>query len=158
MENTVEENVKEDIFLIPISGDIINLDDVPDEVFSKRMMGDGFAIKPENGQVFSPVDGTVVGVFPTKHAIAIRSNFDVEILIHFGMDTVNLNGEGFTVYVKEGSSIKAGDKLLKVDLNEVKDKVPSLITPIIFTNLNGKSFSYTIGKVIAKEKNIVIIK
>ncbi|WP_434284076.1 PTS sugar transporter subunit IIA [Clostridium botulinum] len=152
-----QENLNE-VFVSPISGEIISLDDVPDEVFSQRMMGDGFAIQPENGEVFSPVDGTITAVFPTKHAISIKSESGVEILVHFGLDTVNLNGEGFQVYVEEGNQVKAGDMLLKVNIEEIKDKVPSLIVPIIFMDLNGKSFNYNTGKVTAKEPNIITLK
>ncbi|KRU30181.1 subunit EIIA of glucoside-specific PTS system [Clostridium sporogenes] len=152
-----QENLNE-VFVSPISGEIISLDDVPDEVFSQRMMGDGFAIQPENGDVFSPVDGTITAVFPTKHAISIKSKSRVEILIHFGLDTVNLNGEGFQVYVEEGSVVKAGEILLKVNIEEIKNKVPSVVVPIIFMELNGKSFSYNIGKVAAKEQNVITLK
>ncbi|UJA32432.1 PTS sugar transporter subunit IIA [Clostridium sporogenes] len=152
-----QENLNE-VFVSPISGEIISLDDVPDEVFSQRMMGDGFAIQPEDGEVFSPVDGTITAVFPTKHAISIKSNYGVEILIHFGLDTVNLNGEGFQVYVEEGSVVKAGEILLKVNIEEIKNKVPSVVVPIIFMELNGKSFSYNIGKVGAKEQDVITLK
>lgn len=153
-----QEEIKEEGFIIPVSGKIISLDDVADKVFSERMMGDGFAIEPENGEVFSPVDGIITAVFPTKHAISIKSNYGVEILIHFGLDTVKLNGEGFEVYVEQGSSVNAGDKLLKVNLDEIRDKVPSLVVPIVFIELNGKSFSYNAGKVTAKEKNAIILE
>ncbi|MBU3182338.1 PTS sugar transporter subunit IIA [Clostridium psychrophilum] len=149
---------KSEIFIIPISGEIINLDDVADEVFSQRMMGDGFAIEPENGVLFSPVDGIITSVFPTKHAITIRSNCGVDILIHFGLDTVNLKGEGFNVYVEQGNSVSAGDKLLEVNIEEIKDKVPSIVVLIVFIELNGKKFSYNLGQVKAKDKNVVIIK
>ncbi|MBU3160278.1 PTS glucose transporter subunit IIA [Clostridium frigoris] len=149
---------KSETFIIPISGEVISLEDVADEVFSQRMMGDGFAIEPENGDLFSPVDGVITSVFPTKHAISIKSNNGVDILIHFGLDTVNLKGEGFDVYVEQGDLVKAGDRLLKVNIEEIKDKVPSIVVLIVFIELNGKSFSYNLGKVKAKDKNVIIIK
>lgn len=153
-----ENQVKSNDFLIPVSGQLISLDQVPDEVFSQKMMGDGFAIDPENGEVFSPVDGLVTGVFPTKHAISLKDNSGVEILIHFGLDTVNLNGKGFTTYVEEGSIVKAGDLLLKADIDEIKDKVPSIIMPVIFVNLNGKTFKYNTGKVMSKQNGVVTLQ
>lgn len=122
-------------FIMPVKGKIIPLKEVPDEVFSKGMMGDGFAILPEDGQFVSPVNGEVMSVFPTKHAIGIKSDSGVEILIHVGIDTVTLKGEGFTTHVKEGETIKKGDHLLTVDLSSVRRGVPSLATPVIFTNL-----------------------
>jgi len=151
----VKEN---DTFIIPISGEIISLDNVADEVFSQKMMGDGFAIEPENGDLYSPIDGIITSVFPTKHAITIRSNSGVDILIHFGLDTVNLKGEGFKTYVKQGDSVSAGDKLLEVNIEEIRTKVPSIVVLIIFIELNGKKFSYNALKVKAKDKNVVIIK
>lgn len=98
-------------------------------------MGDGFAIEPTEGTVVSPVNGEIVNVFPTKHAIGIQSEGGKEILIHFGIDTVKLNGEGFETLVAQGDKVKQGQPLLKVDLAFVKDNAPSIITPIIFTNL-----------------------
>lgn len=122
-------------FVMPIEGDIIPITEVPDQVFSQKMMGDGFAIVPSKGSVVSPVDGEVMNVFPTKHAIGIKSKQGYEILIHVGMDTVNLKGEGFTVLIKEGEKITKGQEILKFDLDFIKKSAPSTITPIIFTNL-----------------------
>lgn len=152
------EQQQEDDFIVPVSGEIIDLDHVPDEAFSQRLMGDGFAIQPENGGVFSPVDGVITTVVPSKHACSIKSNSGIEFLIHFGVDTVKLKGEGFEVYVKEGSEVKAGDLILKVNLEQIKDKVPSVAVSVIFIELNGKSFSYKTGKAAAKEKDAVTIQ
>nr|WP_246092829.1 PTS glucose transporter subunit IIA [Terrilactibacillus laevilacticus] len=123
-------------FSSPLKGNLLNLEEVPDQVFSQKMMGEGFAIDPKNGIVISPINGKVTSVFPTKHAIGLLSDDGLEILIHIGIDTVNLKGEGFTVYVKEGEYITLGDILITFDLEGIKDKVPSVITPIIFTNLS----------------------
>ena len=122
----------------PITGELLPISEVPDPVFSQKMMGDGFAIKPTEGRVYSPVSGKVLNVFPTKHAVALESKDGLEILIHFGMDTVTLKGEGFTAHVSEGDKVSANDLLLSVDLDVVSPQVPSLITPVIFTNLDGK--------------------
>ncbi len=121
--------------LQPLEGEIVPLEDVPDPVFSQRMIGDGFAIKPTNGTVVAPVDGEVISVFPTKHAVSLKSTNGREILIHVGLETVGLNGEGFTSFVSDGQSVKKGQKLLEVDFELIKEKVPSIITPVIFTNL-----------------------
>lgn len=124
---------------IPITGNLMPITEVPDPVFSQKMMGDGFAIEPTDGKVYSPVHGKVVTVFPTKHAIGLLSDEGEEILIHFGMDTVSLNGEGFKTHVKEGAKVTPSDLLLTVDLEAVRPKVPSLVTPIVFTNLTDKN-------------------
>ena len=123
------------IILQPLEGEVVPLDVVPDPVFSQKMIGDGFAVKPTNGTVVSPVDGEVISVFPTKHAVSLKSTGGREILIHVGLETVGLNGEGFTSFVSDGQSVKKGQKLLEVDFESIKDKVPSIITPVIFTNL-----------------------
>ena len=125
----------ESTILQPLEGEIVPLDVVPDPVFSQKMIGDGFAINPTNGSVVSPVDGEVISVFPTKHAVSIKSKGGREILIHVGLETVSLNGEGFTAFVKDGQVVQKGQKLLEADFQSIKDKVPSIITPVIFTNL-----------------------
>ncbi|HDX9578203.1 TPA: PTS transporter subunit IIABC [Bacillus pseudomycoides] len=134
----VEEPVQKDtneVITIPIEGKILPITEVPDQVFSGKMMGDGFAIEPTEGTVVSPVNGEIVNVFPTKHAIGIQSEGGKEILIHFGIDTVKLNGEGFEALVSQGDKVALGQPLLKVDIAFVKENVPSIITPIVFTNL-----------------------
>lgn len=137
-DNTKKVNLAkgEDLFVSPLSGKVLELKDVPDEVFSNKMMGDGFAIEPVSGKVVSPVNGKITTLFPTKHAIGIVSDTGREILIHFGIDTVNLKGEGFESFVKQGDTVKAGQLILSVDLNKVKETAPSIITPVIFTNLS----------------------
>ncbi|MBD1383294.1 glucose-specific PTS transporter subunit IIBC [Metabacillus arenae] len=131
----LQNDVSEESFTAPLTGEIHSITEVPDQVFSGKMMGDGFAITPTEGTVVSPVNGKILNVFPTKHAIGMQSNNGREILIHFGIDTVNLKGEGFKAFVKEGDEVKQGQKLLEVDLDFVKDKAPSVMTPIVFTNL-----------------------
>lgn len=121
----------------PLAGEIVPLSDVPDQVFSQKMMGDGFAVMPTEGTVVSPVDGKIINVFPTKHAIGIQSAGGREILIHVGIDTVKLNGEGFEALVKEGDEVKKGQPILRVDLDYVKNNAPSIVTPVIFTNLQA---------------------
>lgn len=123
---------------MPITGHLIPVAEVPDEAFSSGIMGPGFGIHPTDGTVYAPFDGRVVMIFPTKHAIGLKSDTGVEILIHVGLDTVKLNGEGFEMIVSEGQLIQRGDPLLKVDFKKIKDKVPSIVTPIVFTNLIGR--------------------
>lgn len=147
-------------FVAPLTGTIVSLLDTKDPVFSEGLMGDGFAIEPSSNVVISPVDGTLVTLFNTKHAIGITADTGHEILIHVGMDTVALKGEGFTAFLQQGDRVKKGQKILEFDLEEMKKKVPSMITPIVFTNLKDEE------KVIAKigekvkigQKNIVEIR
>lgn len=124
----------------PIEGTIVDLSKVPDQVFSQKMVGDGFAIVPASGEIVSPVDGVITTIFPTKHAIGITSKSNLEILIHIGVDTVSLNGEGFEAFVETGDEVKAGTKLLQVNFDEIKDKVPSIISPVVFTNLQENQY------------------
>ncbi len=125
----------------PMKGIVKPIEEAPDKVFSEKMMGDGCCIEPEDGLVVAPIDGVVNTIFPTKHMIGITSKKGLEIIIHVGMDTVSLQGEGFTVLVNEGDKIKVGDELLRVDIEKVKDKVPSLVTPIVITNLGKKGIN-----------------
>jgi PTS system D-glucosamine-specific IIC component len=157
---TPEAAANDDTFVAPIDGKILELKDVPDQVFSQKMMGDGFAIEPKNGKVVSPVNGTITTIFPTKHAIGITSDSGLEVLVHFGIDTVNLKGEGFEALVQQGDKVKVGQAILNVDLEQIKDKVPSVITPVIFTNLSeGQEVNIKVGTVVKHgENNIVTIK
>ncbi len=126
----------------PLAGTVLRMEDVPDPAFSQKMMGDGFAIEPTDGNVYSPIDAEVALVFEaTGHALGLKTTDGMEILIHFGIDTVNLQGEGFAPQVKAGDQVKTGDLLLTVDLETVKAKAPSVVTPVIFTNLAGKELA-----------------
>ncbi len=125
-------------FISPIKGKVIELSEIEDQVFGSGMMGKGFAIVPESGDVYAPVSGTIAALFPTKHAVGIKSDDGLEVLIHFGMDTVTLNGEGFKSFVKQGDKVKTGDKLLSIDLESVRTKVPSIETPIVFPEFQGE--------------------
>ena len=133
----------------PITGKLISLSEIPDPVFSQGMMGTGFGIEPTEGKVVSPVNGKVISVFPTKHAVTLQAEDGTEILIHFGLDTTLLKGEGFTSHVADGQAVKAGDMLLTVDIEAIKDKVPSLSTPVVFPSLKeGKEI------IISKNGNV----
>ncbi|MCM3694317.1 glucose-specific PTS transporter subunit IIBC [Neobacillus niacini] len=122
-------------FMAPLKGELKPITEVPDQVFAGRMMGDGFAIVPVEGTIVSPVNGKIVNLFPTKHAIGILSDTGREILIHVGIDTVNLKGQGFETLVAENDIVEQGQPLLKVDLDYIKEHATSTITPIVFTNL-----------------------
>lgn len=122
---------------------MIPLEQVPDPVFSQKMMGEGVAIMPTGGDVVAPIDGTVVLISKTKHAIGIRTKDDTEVLIHVGLETVTLKGEGFTVFVNEGDVVSTGQKLMTVDWDFIKDKVPSIITPVVITNSAERTVEYT---------------
>lgn len=121
-------------FVAPMTGRVLDLDDVSDKVFSDRLMGDGFAIELTESEVVSPVDGVVEMTYPSKHAFGIKASSGEEILIHLGMDTVELNGEGFESFVETNDRVKKGQLLCKIDLDYVKDQGKSLVSPVIFTS------------------------
>lgn len=129
-------------FIYPIKGETVSLGDVPDQVFSEKMMGEGFAIIPSEGKVVAPADGEIVSFFPTKHAIGFMSVGGTEILIHVGIDTVKLNGEGFEAHVTSGQAVKQGELLLTFDLNYIKQHAASAITPVIFTNTSEEDLKH----------------
>lgn len=133
--NNKSEGVKVDTIYSPIKGKIVKLKDVLDEAFSSGAVGKGIAIEPsEEGKVFAPFDGIIETAFPTKHAIGLTSDKGVELLIHIGMDTVKLNGEHFISHIEEGQKIKKGDLLMEFDVEGIKGKGYSAITPIVITN------------------------
>lgn len=125
----------------PMAGEVKPISEVPDPVFAEKMMGDGFCIFPTEGRVVSPVAGEVVNLFPTLHAVGIATPDGIEVLVHVGIDTVKLQGEGFRALVRQGDKVSAGQPLLEVDLAAVGPKVPSLATPIVFTNLENREWS-----------------
>ena len=112
---------------VHVSGRLISLEEVPDPVFSKKMMGDGTAIEPSEGKIVSPVREEVALMFPAKHAIGLKAENGTEILVHVGLDTVSMNGEGFTIHVTEADKVEIGDRLVTFDLQLVKGKAKALL-------------------------------
>jgi len=112
-----------DNLVSPMTGNVVKMEDVPDDMFSQKMLGDGIAIEPAEGTVVAPLDGEIIQFFPTKHAVGIRGNSGLEVLIHIGLETVALNGEGFEGYVQQGDKVRAGDKLISFDLDLKKKRI-----------------------------------
>lgn len=123
----------------PGSGTAIALDDVPDPMFAGRSLGDGFALMPVDGRITSPVEGEVVTVAETGHAVGLRTPRGAEVLVHVGIDTVTLRGDGFDVHVAVGDRVRVGDPLVTVDLVAVAARVPSMASPVVL--LNGDAFA-----------------
>ena len=118
-------------------GKVINIEDVKDPVFSQKMMGDGFAVEPENGHIVSPVAGKVTSVFPTKHALGLVTDNGLEVLVHIGLDTVSLEGKPFEVKVTEGQTVAAGDLLVEADLDAIREAGRETSTIVVFTNADA---------------------
>ena len=144
--NELEENISdaaqdkpekqaEIIIYSPITGQAADITAAPDEAFAQKMMGDGAVVTPKEPYVYAPIDGTVTFVFDTKHAIGFETDSGISLLIHVGIDTVKLNGVGFTVVVENGQRVKAGDLLMELDLAYLKEHAPSIVTPVVCTEL-----------------------
>ncbi|PHM29861.1 N-acetylglucosamine-specific PTS transporter subunit IIBC [Xenorhabdus budapestensis] len=142
--------------MAPVTGELVKLEDVPDEAFSSKLVGDGIAIKPTSNTVFSPISGTVVKVFDTSHALCIEADNGVEVIIHIGIDTVSLQGEGFERLVEEGVRVKVGEPLLKLDLEYLNAHAKSMISPIVISNIDDYAGVSIMAEshVIAKESNL----
>ncbi|WP_338970205.1 PTS glucose transporter subunit IIA [Spiroplasma endosymbiont of Labia minor] len=151
---------KEVEIFAPCDGQVIDLEQVEDEVFSEKMLGDGFAFDPDNGNFVSPMDGKLITVFPSGHAYGIKHKSGVECLLHIGLDTVSLNGEGFDIKVSQNEIVKHGDKLVNIDFKTVKSKVPSMKTPLIFTEdaLGGKKINIVKKGPVKQGELVAIIK
>ncbi|KAE9565279.1 hypothetical protein ATN96_04325 [Companilactobacillus paralimentarius] len=133
-ETVEKEKVTPETIISPIKGSTVPLSDVKDDVFASEALGKGVAILPDEGKVYSPVDGTITVVFPTKHAIGINSKNGAELLIHIGMDTVQLEGKGFTSHVEQGQEVHQGELLTEFDVDGITNQGYDVTTPIIVTN------------------------
>lgn len=122
------------LFVSPVSGILKQIEDVDDEMFAGKVLGDGFAIYPTSHTIKSPITGEVTFVYNTKHAIGLRATDGLEVLIHVGVDTVKLNGRGFTAYVKQHQKVRQGETLLIVDFETIKPEVPSIDVIVVFSN------------------------
>ncbi|RSI98012.1 PTS transporter subunit IIBC [Streptococcus mitis] len=133
-KNTVHfKGVTEEVYSVA-DGQVIALEQVEDPVFAQKMMGDGFAVEPANGNIVSPVTGTVTSIFPTKHALGLVTDSGLEVLVHIGLDTVSLEGKPFTVHVSEGQKVAAGDLLVTADLDAIREAGRKTSTVVVFTN------------------------
>ena len=136
-QNAVQyKGLTEEVYSVA-DGEVIALEQVKDPVFSQKMMGDGFAVEPENGNIVSPVSGTVSSVFPTKHALGLVTEAGLEVLVHIGLDTVSLEGKPFTVHVAEGQKVAAGDLLVTADLDAIRAAGRETSTIVVFTNADA---------------------
>ena len=133
-QNTVQfKGLTEEVYSVA-DGQVVALEQVKDPVFAQKMMGDGFAVEPANGNIVSPVSGTVSSIFPTKHALGLVTEAGLEVLVHIGLDTVSLEGKPFTVHVAEGQKVEAGDLLVTADLDAIRAAGRETSTVVVFTN------------------------
>lgn len=144
----------------PLSGKVLPLSDVPDKVFSSGAMGKGLAIDPEKGELIAPADGEITTIFPTGHAVGLTTKDGIEILMHIGMDTVELEGQGFETFVKQGDQVKAGDLLVRFNIEAIKAAGYSVITPIVITNTEHFADVLELNQeeLIASEDFLAIVK
>ncbi|MDW4214760.1 glucose-specific PTS transporter subunit IIBC [Staphylococcus saprophyticus] len=164
-ETTVTEEESEEVVHIerasevniyaPGNGQVIPLSEVPDQVFAQKMMGDGVGFIPADGKIVAPFDGTVKTIFPTKHAIGLESDQGLELLIHIGIDTVKLNGEGFESFVETDDRVHKGQVLMQIDLDYITAHAPSTVTPLIITNLEDRQLSVEDVKDVTAEQLII---
>lgn len=143
----------------PLSGEIVNIEDVPDVVFAEKIVGDGIAIKPAGNKIVAPVDGTIGKIFETNHAFSIESDSGIELFVHFGIDTVELKGEGFKRIAEEGQRVQKGDLVLEFDLALLEEKAKSTLTPVVISNMDEiKEMTKMTGPVTVGETVVIKIK
>ena len=142
----------------PLSGEIVNIEDVPDVVFSEKIVGDGIAIRPTGNKLVAPVDGVVGKIFETNHAFSMESKEGVELFVHFGIDTVELKGEGFTRIAEEGQTVKVGEPIIKFDLATLEAKAKSVLTPVVISNMDEiANLEKRSGSVVAGETVVLTL-
>lgn len=150
---------KEIEIVAPMTGKAVAITEVEDPVFGEKMIGDGLAIEPTDGLVLAPCKGKVVQIFPTNHAVGIETKEGFDLLIHLGIDTVELNGEGFERLVEEGQDVEVGTPIIRMDIDLVAKKEKPTITPVIITTMDKiKSIETITGQVIAGESVIMKVK
>lgn len=130
--------------VVPVDGMLIPLNEVSDQMFSQKLMGDGFAVIPEGNIIVAPLSGVAESVFPTGHAVGIKTKDGIECIVHIGLDTVELNGEGFKPLIKQGTKIKAGDPMIEIDRELISSKGYSVTTMVVFPL--GYSHEFDLGK------------
>jgi PTS system glucose-specific IIA component len=132
--NTQTDNTID--IIAPLSGEIVAIEDVPDVVFAEKIVGDGIAIRPTGNKMVAPCDGQIGKIFETNHAFSLESDTGIELFVHFGIDTVELKGEGFTRIAKEGQKVKMGDTIIEFDLEYLTANAKSILTPVVISNMD----------------------
>ena len=148
--------LKSEILKSPLTGGLVTLSDVPDEVFASGLLGKGIAVNPTVGRVVAPADGEVTTLFPTGHAIGIKTDKGAELLIHIGMDTVKMNGDGFKTHIQQGDKVKAGQLLIEFDIDKIKAAGYPVITPVLVTNHDSYKDIITVeGQSVSQGDNLI---
>lgn len=154
-----EHRISEEEIVVPMSGLLMTIDEVPDPIFSEKMVGDGFAIEPNRPEIFSPVNGQVMQIYSNKDALTIKTTSGREVIIHIGLSSTDLKGEGISFNIKEGDHVKAGDLIGKIELNKLVPLMKSMVSPIVFPNLKEeKVIVRQTGIVEAGMKEIIVIE
>ncbi len=149
----------ENFILSPMTGKMVSLMEIPDEVFSEKIIGDGAAIIPQEDVVVAPVDGEIIQVADTGHAFCIHSKDGLDVLLHIGVDTVNMRGEGFESFVSVGQKVKAGEKIGKADVKLIEKKGYPLHSAVIITNMQEiKSMQSYTGNAVAGKTELILYK
>ncbi len=153
-----KKTVNVDIYA-PITGELISIEDVPDVVFSEKIVGDGIAIRPTSNKLVAPADGVIGKIFETNHAYSMVTTDGVELFVHVGVDTVELKGEGFKRIAHEGQAVKRGDVILELDLPYLEGAAKSVLTPVVIANMDEIiDIEKATGGVVAGESVILSIK
>ncbi|QCI20809.1 PTS glucose transporter subunit IIA [Buchnera aphidicola (Hyperomyzus lactucae)] len=144
--------------IAPLSGEIVDIEDVPDVVFSNKIVGDGIAIKPLGNQILAPVNGTIGKIFESMHAFSIISEDNVELFVHFGIDTVQLKGKGFKKKAENNQKVKIGDEIIIFDLDFLTNQSKSILTPVVISNMeNFKKIKKSSGTIVAGKTVIMSV-
>lgn len=145
---------KEEKFVVvaPVTGELIPLTEVPDQVFSQKIMGDGLAVVPKEGLVVAPISGVAESVFPTGHAVGIKTGDGIECIVHIGVDTVELKGEGFTPLIRQGDKVKAGSPMIRFDKALLESKGYNPVTMVLFPSERDRKFEFDCREVTQGEQ------
>jgi len=139
---------KKEVLISPADGDLIELSEVPDEVFSQKMAGDGIALVPRSNTFIAPVAGTITKIFATNHAFSIQTKSGTEVMVHIGLDTVELQGEGFKRLAQEGETVTAGKPIVSADLEFIESKGKKIVTPIVLNNTKSLEITLVAAPVV----------
>ncbi|OXY83270.1 PTS glucose transporter subunit IIA [Oceanimonas doudoroffii] len=140
----------------PLSGEIVPLEEVPDVVFAEKIVGDGIAIKPSGNKMVAPCDGTIGKIFETNHAFSIESDSGLEMFVHFGIDTVELKGEGFTRIAQEGQQVKKGETILEFDLVLLEQKAKSTLAPVVISNMDEVKDLSKLSGIVTQGESVIL--